>query len=197
MTFYLSQCWMVLFKNMLQNFIQKIRLLKSKRVLAFLSFIESIFFPIPTDVLLIPMAISQSYKWFNLALIATIMSVLGGVVGYLLGSFLFNDIYPLIVEYEYVEEFNDSKSLFIEYGIIILFISSFTPLPYKIFVIAAGFLGINIILFIIISFIGRGLRFSLVAYLSEKYGSYIITYLNQYFLYIAAAMIFIFVILKL
>ena len=68
---------MVLFKNMLQNFIQKIRLLKSKRVLAFLSFIESIFFPIPTDVLLIPMAISQSYKWFNLALIATIMSVLG------------------------------------------------------------------------------------------------------------------------
>jgi len=195
--FYLSQCWKVLFKNMLQNFIQKIRLLKSKRVLAFLSFIESIFFPIPTDVLLIPMAISQSYKWFNLALIATIMSVLGGVVGYLLGSFLFNDIYPLIVEYEYVEEFNDSKSLFIEYGIIILFISSFTPLPYKIFVIAAGFLGINIILFIIISFIGRGLRFSLVAYLSEKYGSYIITYLNQYFLYIAAAMIFIFVILKL
>ena len=187
---------MVLFKNMLQNFIQKIRLLKSKRVLAFLSFIESIFFPIPTDVLLIPMAISQSYKWFNLALIATIMSVLGGVVGYLLGSFLFNDIYPLIVEYEYVEEFNDSKSLFIEYGIIILFISSFTPLPYKIFVIAAGFLGINIILFIIISFIGRGLRFSLVAYLSEKYGSYIITYLNQYFLYIAAAMIFIFVILN-
>ena len=197
MMFYLSQCWKVLFKNMLQNFIQKIRLLKSKRVLAFLSFIESIFFPIPTDVLLIPMAISQSYKWFNLALIATIMSVLGGVVGYLLGSFLFNDIYPLIVEYEYVEEFNDSKSLFIEYGIIILFISSFTPLPYKIFVIAAGFLGINIILFIIISFIGRGLRFSLVAYLSEKYGSYIITYLNQYFLYIAAAMIFIFVILKL
>lgn len=182
---------------MLRVMIQKIRLLKSRKVLGFLSFIESIFFPIPTDILLIPMAISKSYEWFNLALIATIMSVVGGVVGYLLGSYLFNDIYPLIIEYGYQQELDISKSLFIEYGIIILFVSSFTPLPYKIFVIVAGFLGVNIILFIIISFIGRGLRFSLVAYLSDKYGEYIVSYLNQYFLYIAAAMIFIFVILKL
>ena len=71
---------------------KKILLLKSKKVLGFLSFIESIFFPIPTDALLIPMAISKSYKWFDLALIATLMSVIGGVVGYLIGSYLFTDI---------------------------------------------------------------------------------------------------------
>ena len=87
--------------------------------------------------------------------------------------------------------------MFLEYGIIILFISSFTPLPYKIFVIAAGFLGVNFALFIFISLIGRGLRFSLVAYVSDRYGIYIVTYLNKYFLYIALITIFVFVILKL
>jgi len=92
---------------------QKILLLKSKKVLGFLSFIESIFFPIPTDVLLIPMAISKSYKWFDLALIATLMSVIGGVVGYLIGSYLFTDIYPLIVDYGYEDKFNISKSMFL------------------------------------------------------------------------------------
>ena len=148
---------------------KKILLLKSKKVLGFLSFIESIFFPIPTDALLIPMAISKSYKWFDLALIATLMSVIGGVVGYLIGSYLFTDIYPFIVDYGYEDKFNISKSMFLEYGIIILFISSFTPLPYKIFVIAAGFLGVNFALFIFVSLIGRGLRFSLVAYVSDRY----------------------------
>ena len=182
---------------MLHNFMQKILLLKSKKVLGFLSFIESIFFPIPTDILLIPMAISKSYKWFDLALVATLMSVIGGAVGYLIGSYLFTDIYPIIVDYGYEDEFNISKSMFLEYGIIILFISSFTPLPYKIFVIAAGFLGVNFVLFIIISLVGRGLRFSLVSYISEKYGIYLVTYLNKYFLYIAFVIIFIFVILKL
>jgi membrane protein YqaA with SNARE-associated domain len=176
---------------------KKILLLKSKKVLGFLSFIESIFFPIPTDALLIPMAISKSYKWFDLALIATLMSVIGGVIGYLIGSYLFADIYPFIVDYGYEDKFNISKSMFLEYGIIILFISSFTPLPYKIFVIAAGFLGVNFALFIFISLIGRGLRFFLVAYVSDRYGMYIVTYLNKYFLYIALITIFVFVILKL
>ena len=179
------------------SLMKKILLLKSKKVLGFLSFIESIFFPIPTDALLIPMAISKSYKWFDLALIATLMSVIGGVVGYLIGSYLFTDIYPFIVDYGYEDKFDISKSMFLEYGIIILFISSFTPLPYKIFVIAAGFLGVNFALFIFISLIGRGLRFSLVAYISDRYGMYIVTYLNKYFLYIALIIIFVFVILKL
>ena len=194
---YSFQCWKVLFKNMFDHLIQKLLLLKSKKVLGFLSFIESIFFPIPTDVLLIPMAISKSYNWIDLALIATTASVIGGVIGYYLGVFLFHEINPYIIEYGYIEQFNQSRDLFLQYGIIILFISSFTPLPYKIFVIAAGTLSFNILLFIFISLIGRGLRFALVAYISDRYGAYVVTYLNKYFLYIAFTTIFIFVILKL
>ena len=168
---------------------------KSKKILGFLSFIESIFFPIPTDILLIPMVISKSYNWANLALITTFTSVLGGIVGYLLGSLLFVEIYPYINNYGYADKFEIAKEYFTEYGVLILFISSFTPLPYKIFVITAGFLSINFALFVIISFIGRGLRFYLVAYVSDRYGSYMVDYVNRYFLYIAAITIFIFLIL--
>ena len=86
------------------------------------------------------MAISKSYKWFDLALIATLMSVIGGVVGYLIGSYLFTDIYPFIVDYGYEDKFNISKSMFLEYGIIILFISSFTPLHIRYLLLQLGFL---------------------------------------------------------
>ena len=150
---------------------------------------------IPTDILLIPMVISKSYNWANLAFITTFTSVLGGIVGYLLGSLLFVEIYPYINNYGYADKFEIAKNYFTEYGVLILFISSFTPLPYKIFVITAGFLSINFALFVIISFIGRGLRFYLVAYVSDRYGSYMVDYVNRYFLYIAAVTIFIFLIL--
>ena len=88
-----------------------------------------------------------------------------------------------------------AKEYFAKYGVIILFISSFTPLPYKVFVITAGFLSINLLLFIIISFIGRGLRFYLVSYVSDRYGAYMIDYINRYFLYIAAFTLIFFVLL--
>ena len=163
------------------SFRKSLLFFKSKKILGILSFIESIFFPIPTDVLLIPMVISKSYSWSGLAFIATSMSVLGGVFGYLLGLFLFEEIYPYITQYGYSEYFSTSKEWFLEYGVIILFISSFTPLPYKIFVITAGFLSINLVLFILISLIGRGMRFYLVAYMTHNYGESIIDYINRYF----------------
>ena len=182
---------------MMYNYLRdKLLLFKSKKILGFLSFIESIFFPIPTDVLLIPMSMSKSYKWIDLAFLTTVTSVLGGVVGYFLGVFLFNEINPYIIEYGYLEEFNQSKNLFIEYGVIILFISSFTPLPYKIFVITAGLLSLNIFLFILVSLIGRGMRFFLVAYIAERYGDPILYYLNKYFLWLSLV-ILLFVIIKL
>ena len=174
---------------------EKILLFKSKKILGFLSFIESIFFPVPTDLLLIPMAISKSFNWANLAFIATYMSVLGGIVGYFIGSFLFVELNPYIINYGYSDKFGIAKEYFLNYGVIILFISSFTPLPYKVFVITAGFLSINFFLFVIISFIGRGLRFYLVAYVSDRYGAYMVDYINRYFLYIAAITLIIFVIL--
>ena len=112
-----------------------------------------------------------------------------GLVGYALGAFLFEEIYPYIVDFGYDDTFKIVQSLFIEHGILILFISSFTPLPYKIFVIAAGFLSINLLLFIIVSFIGRGLRFFLVSYVSKEYGQQILNIINKYFFYIAALII--------
>ena len=180
-----------------QEFIHKIITFQSKSLLGFISFIESIFFPIPTDVLLIPMSISKPSNWYSLAMLATIMSVLGGIVGYFLGYYLFNEISPYIFEYGYKEEFLKTQSLFIEYGVIILFISSFTPLPYKIFVIVSGFLSVNLFLFIIISFIGRGMRFFSVSFISKKYGNEIFHFINHYFLYISAFVILVFVIYKL
>ena len=177
------------------NLKEKILFFKSKKILGFVSFIEAIFFPIPTDIFLIPMVISKSYDWANLAFIATYMSVLGGIAGYFIGSFLFVELYPYILNYGYSDKFDMAKDYFMNYGVIILFISSFTPLPYKVFVITAGFLSINIFLFIIISFIGRAMRFYLVAYVSDRYGRYMVDYINKYFLYIAALTIIVFVIL--
>ena len=182
--YYSSQC-LKEYVNFMSYLRDKILFFKSKKILGFISFIESIFFPIPTDVLLIPMVISKSFNWNNLAFIATYMSVLGGIVGYFIGSFLFAELNPYIISYGYSENFEISQQYFLNYGVIILFISSFTPLPYKVFVITAGFLSINIFLFIIISFIGRGMRFYLVAYVSDRYGAYMIDYINRYFLYIA------------
>ena len=174
---------------MFREFINNIIKFQSKTLLSFISFIESIFFPIPADVLLIPMSLKFPHEWKYLSLITTISSVIGGLVGYALGAFLFDEIYPYIVDFGYEESLKTVQSLFIEHGILILFISSFTPLPYKVFVITAGFLSINLLLFIIVSFIGRGLRFYLVAYVSKEYGLQILSIINRYFLYIAALII--------
>ena len=128
---------------MFREFINNIIKFQSKTLLSFISFIESIFFPIPADVLLIPMSLKFPHEWKYLSLITTISSVIGGLVGYALGAFLFDEIYPYIVDFGYEESLETVQSLFIEHGILILFISSFTPLPYKVFVITAGFLSIN------------------------------------------------------
>ncbi len=170
---------------MFENTIKKIITFQSKSLLCFISFIESIFFPIPTDVLLIPMCFKNNHNWVKLAFLTTFFSVFGGVVGFLLGAIIFSDIYPFIVSMNYVNEFEGVRELFVEYGVLIILISSFTPLPYKIFTIAAGFLSIDLALFILFSFIGRGLRFYLVAYITVRHGVTLLNLINRYFLYIA------------
>ena len=176
---------------------EKLLFFKSKKILGFLSFIESIFFPIPTDVLLIPMCYSKPSEWKILALITTIASVAGGVVGFFLGSFLFMEVYPIIEDLNYVSEFNDVKNLFYLHGALIILIASFTPLPYKLFTITAGFLSVDFILFLVFSLIGRALRFYLVAYITRAHGEVILEYLNRYFLYIASVIIIVYIIINL
>ena len=96
-----------------------------------------------------------------------------------------------------MDDFNLIKSVFIEYGVIVIFISGFTPIPYKIFTIAAGFISLNIFMFIIVSFFGRGLRFYLVGYLSNRYRENINTYLNRYMIQITFIILIIFFVYKL
>ncbi len=128
-----------------------------------LSFAESSFFPIPPDVMLAPMALASPKKAWRFAFITTVASTLGGVFGYLLGVWGFEVIEPWLRESHYYSAFNTATEWFVEWGVWIVFIAGFSPIPYKVFTIAAGVGGMALLPFVIASLIGRGLRFYLVA----------------------------------
>ncbi|WP_076418255.1 YqaA family protein [Colwellia sp. UCD-KL20] len=133
-------------------------------ILAFLSFSESVIFPIPPDVLLAPMVLSKPEKAWRLASITTIASVIGGVCGYILGYFMFEPwIQPIINELGYQHRLEQVMEWFVQYGVWVVFIAGFSPIPYKLFTVSAGFLHMAFIPFLIASAIGRGMRFFLVA----------------------------------
>ena len=148
----------------------------SKYYLALVSFVESSFFPIPPDIMIIPMVISKKTDFIKIFLIATIFSVLGGILGYFIGAFFFDISTQIMSFYGYEDKFiNLKNNLMNSEGFYawlgILFLAGFTPLPYKVFTIASGLIGFNILIFIFISFISRGLRFFIVSFLSYKFGS--------------------------
>ena len=147
----------------------------SKSYLALVSFIESSFFPIPPDVMIIPMVISSKKDFIKIFLISTIFSVLGGILGYLIGAFFFDFGTNIMSFYGYEDKLSNIKNNLINsdgfYAWLgILFLAGFTPLPYKVFTIASGLIGFNFLIFVLISLISRGLRFFLVSYLSYKFG---------------------------
>ena len=146
----------------------------AKPILAFVSFIESSFFPIPPDVMIIPMVISKKEEFIRIALIATIFSVLGALFGYYIGYAL-NEIAIEIFEfygYEYSDDFKEKFTsgggFFAWLGILIT--AGFTPLPFKLLTISSGIIHFNLISFIFICIVTRGLRFFLVSYLSYRFG---------------------------
>ena len=147
----------------------------SKPILAFISFVESSFFPIPPDVMIVPMVLAKKEGYFKIFLIATTFSVLGGVFGYFLGSLFLEFSMSIIEFYNYEDKvFELQEKLSNKAGLVFwigtLFLAGFTPLPYKVFTITSGFIGFNIYIFIIISLISRGLRFFIVSYFSMKFG---------------------------
>ncbi len=147
----------------------------SKYYLAVVSFVESSFFPIPPDVMVIPMVISKKTDFKKIFLVATIFSVLGGIFGYVIGAFFFEFGANIMNFYGYEDKLNNFKESLIKndgfYAWLgILFLAGFTPLPYKVFTIASGLIGFNFLVFVLISLISRGLRFFLVSYLSYKFG---------------------------
>ena len=157
----------------------------SKYYLAIVSFVESSFFPIPPDVMVIPMVISKKNEFIKIFFIATIFSVLGGMLGYFLGAFFFDIGMQIMNFYGYEDKLSNlKKNLMNSEGCYawlgILFLAGFTPLPYKVFTIASGLIGFNFLIFIFISFISRGLRFFLVAYFSYKFGSIFTEFMEKY-----------------
>ena len=135
------------------------------------AFIESSFFPIPPDVMLIPMILAAPKKAWSIAGVATVGSVIGAYLGYAIGFYFFQLIAePLLNFYGYLEKFNSFKDLYNQYGAGIVFGAGITPFPYKIITIASGVVHMNLIVFTIASIIARGMRFYLVAWLLKKYG---------------------------
>ena len=155
---------------------------KAPWFLALISFSESSFFPIPPDVILIPMVIANKMKAWWYAFVCTISSVLGGIVGYCIGLFFYTTIGITIINYYSLQDnFINFENLYNQYGIWIVLGAGFTPFPYKFITIASGVFHLNLLLFIVVSIIGRGMRFYIVATLLKIFGSVIKEYIDRYF----------------
>ena len=157
----------------------------SKYYLAIVSFVESSFFPIPPDVMVIPMVISKKNDFIKIFLITTIFSVMGGMIGYLIGAFFFDFGSQIMSIYGYENKLSDIKENLVNsdgfYAWLgILFLAGFTPVPYKVFTIASGLISFNFFIFILISLISRGLRFFIVSYLSFKFGNLFTEFMEKH-----------------
>lgn len=154
---------MKLFGPLYERVIEWSRHPHAERYLGVLSFSESSFFPIPVDVMLAPMCVADRKRAWRFALNATVFSVLGGVAGYFIGVGLFEVIEPWLAESHYWDAYLTSRSWFDKYGVWAIFVAGFSPIPYKVFTIAAGVAALNLPGFFIASLVGRGARFYLVA----------------------------------
>lgn len=152
-----------MFKKLYDKVISWSKHRHAEKYLAILSFTESSFFPIPPDVMLAPMVLAEQKKAWRFALITTIASVLGGMLGYAIGFFAFDMIQPWLEGSHYWDKYQLAEQWFVSWGFWAIFIAGFSPIPYKVFTIAAGALSMMFLPFVIASFVGRGLRFFLVA----------------------------------
>ncbi len=174
--------------------------------LGLVSFIESSFFPIPPDAMIIPMVIAKKKEYLKIFLIASIFSVLGGIFGYFIG-YLFFDLAMYLIEFYGYQDKVENLKLSMSQGsgflawLSILFLAGFTPLPYKAFTISSGLIAFNLPIFIIVSLISRSLRFFIVAYLSYKFGELFTEYMekhgSKWFTIIGIIIVIIFIIIYL
>jgi len=174
--------------------------------LGLVSFIESSFFPIPPDAMIIPMVIAKKKEYLKIFLIASIFSVLGGIFGYLIG-YLFLDLAMYLIEFYGYQDKVENLKLSMSQGsgflawLSILFLAGFTPLPYKAFTISSGLIAFNLPIFIIVSLISRSLRFFIVAYLSYRFGELFTEYMekhgSKWFTIIGIIIVIIFIIIYL
>ena len=173
---------------MLKNLFDKcVKLATSKFAsysLAIVSFIESFFFPIPPDIMIVPMVVARKEKYFKIFLIATLFSSLGGLLGYFIGFLFFNELGVKVFEFYGYSNADFLKEKFQTSGgsfswLLILFTAAFTPLPFKLVTIFSGFIQFNLALFFFTCLLSRGLRFFIVAYLSFRFGSAFSSFLEK------------------
>ena len=174
-----------MFQTLYQKCLELAAHRSSKFYLGLVSFIESSFFPIPPDAMIIPMVIAKKKEYLKIFLIASIFSVLGGIFGYLIG-YLFFDLSMYVIEFYGYQDKVENLKLSMSQGsgflawLSILFLAGFTPLPYKAFTISSGLIAFNLPIFIIVSLISRSLRFFIVAYLSYKFGELFTEYMEKH-----------------
>ena len=164
-----------MFNKLYQKSIKLAAHKKSKKFLAIISFVESSFFPIPPDVMIIPMVIAKKNDYLKIFIIATLFSTLGGVLGYFIGLYFLDVGMSVVSFYGYddkVLSLKDSltKGTGLYVWLATLFLAGFTPLPFKVFTITSGMIGFNLLIFFLICLISRGLRFFIISYLSFKFG---------------------------
>jgi membrane protein YqaA with SNARE-associated domain len=195
-----------MFKTLYKKCLELAAHKSSNFYLGLVSFIESSFFPIPPDAMIIPMVIAKKKEYMKIFLIASIFSVLGGIFGYLIG-YLFLDLAMYLIEFYGYQDKVENLKLSMSQGsgflawLSILFLAGFTPLPYKAFTISSGLIAFNLPVFIIVSLISRGLRFFIVAYLSYKFGELFTEYMekhgSKWFTIIGIIIVIIFIIIYL
>jgi len=153
---------------------------RARLALGGVSFIESSVFPIPPDVLLIPMVLADRRRAWQLAAICTVMSVLGGLLGYAIGYFLFDQIgQPVLAFYGYATKFAEFQATYAEWGAWAVFIAGVTPFPYKVITILSGAAMLDPVTFVIASILARGLRFCIVAGLLWYFGEPIRAFIER------------------
>ncbi len=171
---------MKIFSTLYARAMQWARHPHAPRYLAALSFAESSFFPVPPDVMLAPMSLGQPRRAWRFALIATLASVAGGVLGYLIGQFAFDLVSGWLDKAGYTEAYLQARAWFDRWGFWAIFVAGFSPIPYKVFTITAGVISMSFVPFVLASFIGRGARFFLVAGLMAWGGEAMEARLHRY-----------------
>ena len=166
--------------------------------LSLISFLESSILPFPLqDLLLASMVLKKRSKAFYFATICTVASVIGAIVGYYIGVYAINLIMPMLNKFNYIPELYAAEKYFNTYGIWIILIAGFSPIPYKLFTITAGMMAMPIIPFVVFSLIARGARYFLISYLVRKLGKMADTWLNKYIDWLGYLLIIIIVFLLL
>jgi len=169
-------------RKLYKNLLSAAKHRHANRYLAIVAFSESSFFPIPPDVMLIPMVLAKPDDWWRIALTCTLFSVIGGIAAYFVGFFLFQLVaLPLLEFYNYQNKILEFNEMYHNWGGWVVFLAGLTPFPYKIITIASGMTQLNLALFIALSVLSRGLRFFAVSVLLYYFGDSIRALLEKYF----------------